>query len=220
MPNEPYMVERNGEPGWHEATDWEAQSTKQNFMWWRPRMLGGRTNHWGRISLRFGPHDFKPQSRDGLGFDWPITYEELAPWYDKTEELIGVYGRTKGLENTPDSSPGCLQHAAAAARLRAVLTKAREKLGIPVIPSHEAVLTKPINGRSACIYATVRPRLLDQGQLPVDHRAAAAGDGDRQPGHHHQRHGPRGDLDRAGKAKGVSYVDKETGEDHRSRRGW
>ena len=72
-------------------------------------MLGGRTNHWGRISLRMGPYDFKPRERDGLGIDWPISYEDLAPYYDKTEALIGVYGSNEGLENTPDSSPGILQ---------------------------------------------------------------------------------------------------------------
>ncbi len=49
------------------------------FSWWRPRMLGGRTNHWGRVALRFGPYDFKPRSRDGLGFDWPIAYEDFGP---------------------------------------------------------------------------------------------------------------------------------------------
>jgi choline dehydrogenase-like flavoprotein len=47
--------------------------TQHPFKWWRARMLGGRTNHWGRISLRFGPHDFKPKTRDGIGYDWPIS---------------------------------------------------------------------------------------------------------------------------------------------------
>ncbi|MEO6742737.1 MAG: FAD-binding protein, partial [Chthoniobacteraceae bacterium] len=69
VPGEPYMVKRAGEQGWHEAKDWNAKVTTQNFTWWRPRMLGGRTNHWGRISLRMGPYDFKPKSRDGLGLD-------------------------------------------------------------------------------------------------------------------------------------------------------
>ncbi|HKF96626.1 MAG TPA: FAD-binding protein, partial [Steroidobacteraceae bacterium] len=76
-----------------------------SFWWWRCRMLGGRTSHWGRISLRNGPYDFKPRSRDGLGFDWPIAYQDLAPYYDKVELLIGVYGTNEGRENTPDSSP-------------------------------------------------------------------------------------------------------------------
>src|ERR1700722_16608644 len=75
----------------------------REFRWWRPRMLGGRTNHWGRFALRNGPYDFKPRTRDGLGFDWPLSYEDLAPYYDKVERLIGVYGANDGLENTPVS---------------------------------------------------------------------------------------------------------------------
>ena len=47
---------------------------------------------WGRIALRFGPLDFKPTRRDGLGYDWPIDYADLAPWYDRVERLIGVTG--------------------------------------------------------------------------------------------------------------------------------
>ena len=66
-------------------------------------MLGGRTNHWGRVSLRMGPFDFKPKSFDGLGFDWPVTYEEVAPFYDKTEQIVGIFGSKEGLENNPDS---------------------------------------------------------------------------------------------------------------------
>ena len=90
----------------------------RKFVWWRARMLGGRTNHWGRISLRNGPYDFKPHSRDGLGFDWPMSYEDLAPYYDKVEMLIGVYGANEGLENTPNSPAGRAAAAAEAARQR------------------------------------------------------------------------------------------------------
>ena len=52
----------------------DKEGTEAEFRWWRPRMLGGRTNHWGRISLRFGEYDFEPKTRDGLGYDWPIFY--------------------------------------------------------------------------------------------------------------------------------------------------
>ncbi len=83
MPGEPYVRASEDDAG--------------RFEWWRARMLGGRTNHWGRISLRNGPYDFKPRSRDGLGFDWPIGYEDVAPYYDKVELLIGVYGSNEGL---------------------------------------------------------------------------------------------------------------------------
>ena len=54
-------------------------------------MVGGRTNHWGRISLRFGPDDFRRKSLDGLGDDWPITYEDLKPYYDKVDRLVGIF---------------------------------------------------------------------------------------------------------------------------------
>ncbi len=60
----------------------------EEFRWFRSRILGGRTNHYGRISLRFSDYDFKPQAFDGLGFDWPaVTYDEMSPWYDKAEEI-------------------------------------------------------------------------------------------------------------------------------------
>jgi len=114
----------------------------RQFWWWRARMMGGRTNHWGRISLRNGPYDFKPRTRDGLGFDWPLSYEDVAPYYDKVEMLIGVYGDNNGLENTPDSPPGVLQPPPI---LRAGEQFARAKgkaLGLPVIPIHRAVLTQ------------------------------------------------------------------------------
>ena len=95
-------------------------------------MLGGRTNHWGRISLRNGPYDFKPHSRDGLGFDWPMGYEDLAPYYDKVEMLIGVYGANEGLENTPNSSPGVLLPPPKPRVSDLLIQQRARKLGIPV----------------------------------------------------------------------------------------
>ncbi len=120
--------------------------TEHEFWWWRSRMLGGRTNHWGRISLRFGPYDFKGKSRDGLGVDWPITYDDLAPYYDKTEMMVGIYGSNEGLENIPDSPPGVLQPPPKP-RAGELLTKKHcRDLKIPVIPIHRAVLSEPMDG--------------------------------------------------------------------------
>ena len=65
-------------------------------------MLGGRTNHWGRISLCFGPRDFKGKDRDGLGENWPIEYDDIKPYYDKIDKLIGVFGSKENLPNEPD----------------------------------------------------------------------------------------------------------------------
>lgn len=124
----------------------DKEGTQEEFWWWRPRMLGGRTNHWGRISLRFGHYDFKPKTRDGLGYDWPISYEDLAPYYDKTEMMIGVYGTNEGMENTPDSSPGVLQPAPKARAGELLAKKHAKGLNIPVIPIHRAVLSQPMDG--------------------------------------------------------------------------
>lgn len=128
--------------GWRVPGEPYTTAPGSEFQWWRARMLGGRTNHWGRISLRMGEYDFKPKSRDGLGADWPLTYEELAPYYDKTEMLIGVYGGEEPLENTPASSPGVLQPPPAPRVYELMTKKYGAKLGMPVIPAHRAVLTK------------------------------------------------------------------------------
>src|SRR6266576_4996729 len=135
--------------GWQVPGEPYTSAPGSDFMWYRARMLGGRTNHYGHISLRMGPYDFKPYSRDGKGFDWPITYDDLAPYYDKAEELIGVFGSQEGLENTPD---GKFQPAPAPRAHEKVIQKVSDRLKIPCIPSRLAILTKPLNGRAACHY--------------------------------------------------------------------
>jgi choline dehydrogenase-like flavoprotein len=133
VPGEPYT----NKPG-----------TEGDFWWWRPRMLGGRTNHWGRISLRFGEHDFRPKSRDGLGFDWPMKYDDLAPWYDKVEMLIGVYGENAGIENAPDSSPGVLLPAPKPRVGELLAKKAGKKIGVPIVAARRAVLSQPLDWKN------------------------------------------------------------------------
>ncbi len=164
--------------GWQVPGEPYTSAEGTDFMWWRARMLGGRTNHWGRISLRMGEYDFKPHSRDGLGFDWPISYEDLAPYYDRTEALIGVYGSNEGLENTPNSSPGILQPPPAPRAYELLTRKHCADLDIPVIPAHLAIMTQTqdpdrlpamlhpgndlaqrvladsMRGRAACFWAT------------------------------------------------------------------
>lgn len=147
--------------GFHDATvdgGWQvpgepyvntSQEDSGRFDWWRARMLGGRTNHWGRYSFRNGPYDFKPRTRDGLGFDWPLTYAELAPYYDKVEMLIGVYGANDGLENTPNSSPGCLLPPPKPRVSDLLVAERARKLGVPVIAGHRAVLTQMLDHRNS-----------------------------------------------------------------------
>ena len=132
---------------------------KREFRWWRARMLGGRTNHWGRISLRMGEYDFKPYSRDGLGFNWPISYQDLAPYYDKTEMLIGVYGSNEGLENTPNSPEGVLLPAPKPRAYELLTKKAGESLDIPVIPAHLSILSEKLD------HENIPPKLFPGNEL-------------------------------------------------------
>lgn len=127
-----------GEPYTNASKEPESQ-----FRWWRQRMMGGRTNHWGRITLRNGPYDFKPRTRFDLGFDWPISYDDIAPYYDKVEMLIGVFGTNEGLENSPDSSPGVLQPAPKLRVGELYAQKHGKKVGAHVTSIHRAVLTQP-----------------------------------------------------------------------------
>jgi len=200
--------------GWTVPNEPYTQAEGTDFQWWRARMLGGRTNHWGRISLRFGEYDFKPFDRDGLGVNWPITYQDVKPYYDKVEELIGVFGSNEGLENTPDSPDGVLHEPPKPRGYELLVKKHCAKLGIPVVPIHKAILTRPINGRSACFYATpcgrgcsikanfqsttvLIPPALETGNLDIITNAMVRSVS----------------LDKSGKATGVYYVDKLTGQD-------
>ncbi len=222
--------------GWEVPGEPYSSAEGSEFRWWRARMLGGRTNHWGRISLRNGRYDFKPRSRDGLGFDWPLAYEDVAPYYDKTEALVGVYGTNEGLENTPDSSPGILQPPPAPRANELLIQKvAGERLGIPVIPAHIAILTQTqdadrlsrmlwpnnalaqrvtaesMRARAACFYATPCGRgcsIKANFQSPTVVLPPALATGNLEI---------RTDamvrevtVDSAGRATGVHYVDKRT----------
>ena len=137
---------------WGWQIDGEPYTTKggTKWDWWRARMLGGRTNHWGRISLRFGPKDFKRKSIDGLGEDWPIGYDDIKPYYDRIDRLIGIFGTNEGLEDHPDG----IFLPPPKPRLHELMIRgAGQKSGIPVIPSRLSILTKPVNAeRGQCFY--------------------------------------------------------------------
>src|SRR5271154_1319871 len=120
-----------------------------SFRWFRSRIEGGRTNHWGRIALRFGPTDFKARSTDGMGDDWPITYEELAPYYDKVESFVGVFGTKENVPNAPD---GVFQPPPKPRCTETIVKKACDQLNITCVPARLAILTKSVNGRAPCHY--------------------------------------------------------------------
>jgi len=136
--------------GWEIDGEPYTQKDDTNWSWWRARMLGGRTNHWGRISLRFGPKDFKRKSIDGLGDDWPIGYDDVKPYYDKIDKLIGVFGTNEGLYNDPDG----IFLPPPKPRLHELMIKnGASKAKVPVIPSRLSILTQKINDeRGACFF--------------------------------------------------------------------
>ncbi len=138
--------------GWEIEGEPYTQKDGTQFDWFRSRMLGGRTNHWGRISLRFGPNDFKHKSIDGLGEDWPISYEDVAPYYDKVDRLIGVFGTKEGIYNEPDG----IFLPPPKPRLHELFVKdAASSLGVKVIPSRLSILTQKINDeRGKCFYCS------------------------------------------------------------------
>ncbi|WP_192346476.1 GMC oxidoreductase [Algoriphagus sp. Y33] len=136
--------------GWEIEGEPYTRKDGSEFDWFRSRMVGGRTNHWGRISLRFGPNDFKRASIDGLGDDWPIGYDDVKPYYDKVDKLIGVYGTKEGIYNEPDGfflpPPKPRLH-------ELYLKKGTTAASIPMIPSRLSMLTRPINKeRGVCFF--------------------------------------------------------------------
>lgn len=149
IPGRPFGEFDACDGGWELPGEPYTKAPGTDFAWWRARMLGGRTNHWGRISLRFGPHDFKAKSRDGLGDDWPIGYDDLAPYYDRVDRLIGVFGSAEGFPNDPDGvflpppKPRCYE---------LLVKQACDRLRITCIPSRLSILTQPLHGRAACHY--------------------------------------------------------------------
>ncbi|MGB4838625.1 MAG: GMC family oxidoreductase [Saprospiraceae bacterium] len=138
--------------GWEMEGEPYTRAEGTKFDWFRSRMLGGRTNHWGRISLRFGPKDFKRKDQDGLGDNWPITYDEVKPYYDKVDKLIGVFGTNEGLPNDPDGfflpPPKPRLH-------ELFVKKGGGKAEVPVIPSRLSILTRKINSeRGVCFFCS------------------------------------------------------------------
>ncbi|MFT4886449.1 MAG: choline dehydrogenase-like flavoprotein [Pseudohongiellaceae bacterium] len=181
-----------------------------DFRWWRGRMLGGRTNHWGRISLRFGPLDFKRHDSDGLGDNWPIGYEDVKPYYDKVDKMIGVFGSNEGLPNDPD---GFFLPAPKPRLHELYFIDGAKKSNVPVYPSRLSILTKRINDeRGVCFYCRQCSRACSI------HADFSAGTVLVMPA----LKGGRVDLytnsmvrevttNSEGVATGVSYINKETG---------
>ena len=175
--------------------------------------MGGRTNHWGRIALRFAPADFRARSHDGLGDDWPIRYEDVAPYYDKVESYIGVFGTQENIPSAPD---GVFQPPPKPRCNEVLVKRACDKLGVLCIPARMAILTRPLHGRPACHYCgqcgrgcrlasnfsssqVMIPPAQQTGRLTLITQAMAR----------------EVLVGKDGKAQGVSYIDKATHSEQR-----
>lgn len=175
---------------------------------------GGKTNVWGRVSLRYSDLDFEGPARDGWEIPWPIRYKDIAPYYDRVEQLIGVCG---GDDDQP-SLPGSKFHLPPPAPRcgERMLMRAAQRAGIRVVLVRRAVLTKEHNGRPKCHFCGACGKGCDigaffnssdyliepafkTGRLIVTDNAVAA----------------RILVDDKGLANGVQYFDRASGEERR-----
>ena len=125
---------------------------KKPFDWFRGYHVGGRSLMWGRQSYRWNPLDFEANKKEGVGVDWPIRYDDLAPWYDHVESFAGISGSLEGLPQLPDGKflppmeLNCVEKDIAA-KIRAHYNDSRR-----MIIGRVANLTVPHNGRNNCQY--------------------------------------------------------------------
>jgi choline dehydrogenase-like flavoprotein len=115
----------------------------------RGRVIGGRTTHWNAVALRFSEDDFREWSVNGVEEDWPISYAELAPYYDQAEELMVVCGTRENLKVLPDGrfiKPLSLRCS------ETILSRASKKIGMRVIPVRKALATEAGHDRAPCHY--------------------------------------------------------------------
>jgi len=196
---------------------WETEAgctTAPGTKWMLARCsaVGGKTNFWGRSSTRFGDIDFRAASLDGNDVDWPVTYEEMAPYYTRIEKMIGVASTVQNRPSNPDGSYlppmnfRCFDH---------ILQKGAEKVGVPYVPDRIAQLTVPLEGHPPChfcgdctsgcevgaFFSTpffMLPSAEASGNLELRTNAIA-----------------RNILvDERGQASGVAYIDRTTRQEH------
>ena len=190
----------------HDITYTVAPGSK--WTWARCAAVGGKTNFWGRSSARFGEIDFKAASLDGFDVDWPITYEEIAPYYSRVERMIGVASTVQNRPSNPDGEYlppikfRCMDH---------IFQQGAEKVGVPYLPDRSAQLTAPHNGHPACHYCGGCTSGCDTGSffsspwffLPV---AEKTGKLELRV----NAHVKNVLVDENGHASGVAYIDRES----------
>ncbi len=182
------------------------------FVWVRLRAVGGKTLVWGRVSLRMSDLDFKARSHDGYGEDWPISYADIAPYYDRVERIMGISGNRDGIAHLPDGQflPPVPMNCG-----ELLLKKGCEKLGRQLIHGRCAVITRDYDGRLACHWCghcsrgcdsnsmfnsvvVTLPKALKTGNLTLRPNSIVR----------------EVLVDGNGKARGVAYLDRITRRDY------
>ena len=143
-----YMDNEYTEGIWeHEIVFTTAPGTE--WTWRRCFAVGGKTNFWGRSSARFADIDFRAASRDGYDVDWPITYDEIAPYYSRVERMIGV---ASTVQNRPSNPDGEYLPPMNFRCIDRILESGSRKIGIPYLPDRIAQLTVAHAGQPKCHY--------------------------------------------------------------------
>lgn len=116
----------------------------------RSMSVGGMAMHWGGVTPRFTPEDFRVNSLYGVGYDWPFTYDELDPFYQEAEERMGVCGEQGPSEYDPRAKDYPLPPLPLSYNL-VRLKEWAEKSGIPFWRTPVAKLSQPYRGRNVCM---------------------------------------------------------------------
>ncbi|MFT5483794.1 MAG: choline dehydrogenase-like flavoprotein [Halieaceae bacterium] len=121
------------------------------FDWFRADVVGGRSLIWGRQTYRWSEEDFAANAKDGHGIPWPVSYEDIAPWYSYVEKFIGVNGKKEGLAQLPDGEfQKPMPWFAVEETIRGRLSE--KAPDITLTSARTAILTEDLPGRSACHY--------------------------------------------------------------------
>jgi choline dehydrogenase-like flavoprotein len=180
------------------------------FVWIRGRHVGGKSITWGRQTYRLSDFDLKAASRDGWDTDWPLSYADLVPYYDRVERFVGVSGQAENLPQLPDGQFLPPMNLTCGEQL--LKTAVKQKFGRTLTIGRVAILTQDLNGRPKCHYcgpcsrgcttgsyysspASTLPAAAKTGRVTVIPNAVVS----------HITVDPN-----TGKARGVHYVDRLT----------
>jgi choline dehydrogenase-like flavoprotein len=187
----------------------------------RARCLGGKTNIWGRLALRLSDYDFKAKSHDGFGEDWPISYQDLAPYYDKVDLYLGISGHKENLPYLPDS---IFQRAIRLTKSETMLRESLAKMGRVLTPYRAGVTTDGVKnkyrsrcfGRGACERRTGGCDIHAAFDSPTGLIYPAIDTGNLTLRTNSTAYEITVDPD-SGKARGVAFIDTDTGKTYEAR---